>query len=974
MSLLKKKLSNKLKEIKKSKVEEELPKNNIKKLSKIEINKKNIQIFLDEKNLPLLKLKEISFSIFDEETFSKKSVCDIENHNRNLDLYYSLEDPRLGTINDLQLCGTCEKTTEDCTGHFSKINLGFNFIHPLYRSEVISILQCICHSCNKLLIKEPTIIEKGLLRMRGVNRLKEFAKLSNSKQSCSNPNCNLDIRFKTRLASDKYNRRNVPYYIKKGKEISEDKYMSVDTVLTRLKAISDKDLETIGFIINPVTGKLLVDPKNFIMNYIPIIPLTDRPPYVTETEKKDHSITYAYNDILTKHLETKYHLLEEETDEEKIYESIINIYSSIIDNKKNDENTYTRNKQEAVESIKDMINCKDGIIRNHLLGKRCDYTGRSVLGPNDMLNFGYIAIPEEMENITIPEIITYYNFDRIKELAKQGKIQYICPKKGNLSGSKLKFDYLKHFDKLSIEDRIERNTEEGDTLTFNRAPTLQPQSMLGYKIVIQDKKTIGVHLSSTKGLNADFDGDEGNTHQIQTPEAQVEARIIMNVENNIMSYSNSTPESALVYNSIISAYLLTADDIILTREEFNNGLDYINLRMKNNYIKNNYSSFKKRIGNSNPLAGKSLFSIILPEDFWYKKIDSKQTLFITDGILRKGRIDGDHIGSTNYSIISFIYKDYGKEIASYFISAANFLLNWYILRIGFTLSFKDVTLREHSESFKITRKQFIDSSNQKLKEINIKRAYTLTEIEEKNKKISIIFENCKKDIEVEVDKLLDLNNSIFLMVDSKAKGSKSKVIEIVGSKSVISVNQQLPEKNMTNNGRWLTTFTTTDYRLQSRGFAVNSYYEGLDVDSYFAECQSGRTGLIDTAVKTASIGYMQRRMVKAQEDLIIYYDGSIRNQQDVIFQYSYGSNFKTNEMIVDNSNGTNVFSFINIKHTIGKINYEKGFSYSIDEEIKNLANVINRKYNFKSENYDDQNEEEEDEKIYIDDDFDDDDE
>lgn len=936
MSLLEKRLRNRRSNVKNKVVDNKnSPKNTPRRLTNIQKEKKNVEIYLRENKLPILKLDKVSFSIYDNETFSKKSIVDIENPNRNVDLYSSLEDPRLGTIDPWQLCSYCEKTTEECTGHFSRINLGFNFIHPLYRSIVVMVLQSICHCCNKLLLKEPIILENGLRNKKGFDRLRAFKELSINK-TCNGINCGSKIIFKPAEANNNA-RRSITYYIKKGNEKSESKQMSVDTVLTRLKAISDEDIKTLGFNT--------VHPKNFIIDYVPVIPITDRPPGITETEKKDHALTYAYNDILSKYLESKYHISLD--DQEDCYNKIVNIYNAIIVNKKNEPTTYTRNQQEPIEAIKDMINRKEGIIRNNLLAKRCDFTGRSVLGPSDVLNFGWLGLAKRMGEITVPEFITHYNYNYIQKIAKEGRIKFLCPKKGSLAGRKLKFDYEMHSNKLYIGDKIQRTLEDNDVLTFNRAPTLQPQSMLGFKIQLQDKESIGVHLSSTKGLNADFDGDEGNVHLIQTPEAQCEARLVMNVENNIISYSNSAPEAALFINSVISAFLMTDDKVFLEKEEFERGVDYVNSRLKSDYVLNNYKSLENRCKEINPLSGKALFSILLPPDFWYQRIVKDKEVYISDGVLRKGRIVDKHIDSKHFSIISNLHKNYGHEITAVFISAANFLLNWYIYRIGFTISFKDVTLREYTKDFKEKRKAIIEATNKILMKKKDTIVYTLLEKENLNRDIFNEFENTKKKIDKLVSSMLDLNNSIFLMVNSGAKGSQAKAIEIVGSKSFISVNSALVEKTMTKNKRWLTTYSVDDYRLESRGFSVNSYYEGLDVDAYFAECQSGRGGLIDTAVKTAQVGYMQRKMVKAQEDLIINYDGSVRNQKDVIFEFSYGANFKTNEMVLDNSDDHfSIFSFVNVKDMVGKFNYKNGLDFDFNEKIKDLAKNINKKYGF----------------------------
>ena len=526
-------------------------------VSTVERTKRSIQIFLEENKLPLYKLTSIDFGVFDGENFDKKKVTDVTEINRNMDPYFTIEDPRLGTIQNYRLCSFCEKTTEECTGHFAKINLNFNFIHPSFRLVSIHVLNCICHTCNKLIITEAMMIEKGYNLLRGNDRLSKISAYS-VKNPCSNPNCGLKIIFKTsKIAECKT--RAVPYYVKKDKG-EEERYMSVDKIKKKLTTLSVDEAKLLGFEHN--------HPKNFIMDYIPILPMTDRPPAFTDNEKKDHSFTFAYNEILSKHLESIYQ--EDPEEQEECYRRIIFIFQHIIDNKKGE---YTRNQSDVVGSFKDELVGKTGIIRSKMLGKRSNFTARTVLGPNKSLNFGYIAPPVIMKSVTVPEIITRYNYDNIMDLASDGRIKYFCPDKGKLAGRKIRFDFVSHKGIVNFGDRIERESQNGDVIIFNRQPTLQKQSMLGYIAEFQDKLSIGVHLNSCEGLNADFDGDEGNEHFLQTVDSQVEARLIMYAPNHVISVSSSKPVAGMVYNSIASAFLLTADDVIFTEREFAEGLD-----------------------------------------------------------------------------------------------------------------------------------------------------------------------------------------------------------------------------------------------------------------------------------------------------------------------------------------------------------------------------------------------------------------
>ena len=326
---------------------------------------------------------------------------------------------------------------------------------------------------------------------------------------------------------------------------------------------------------------------------------------------------------------------------------------------------------------------------------------------------------------------------------------------------------------------------------------------------------------------------------------------------------------------------------------------------------------------------------------------------ISNGVLRRGKIKSANIGGSATSIVQSIYKWYGKQASADFISASSFLLNWYIYKVGFTLSFKDATLREHEEGFRNRREDIVDSINSELLLLDpLPPDTNALEKEERETEIKHKFKTADSKISSETEKLLDKENSIFVMVDSGAKGNLKQVVGIVGSKGTTVIGSDLPTKTMSDNSRWISSFHPDDNRLKSRGYAVDSFYEGLTVDAYFGLSQAGRIGLIDTAVKTAKTGYMQRKMVKSQEDLIVNHDGSIRNQVGVIFQFSYGPNFNISEMLQDNSDqGFTVFSFINIKELFGRINYENGFSnFDIREEIDNLVQTVNKKYHFEVEN------------------------
>jgi DNA-directed RNA polymerase beta' subunit len=908
---------------------------------------RNIETYIAEQNLPIGTIDSVSMTVFDKKILEKLSVCKINSINSNIDPTGSLDDPRMGTIENYQLCSTCEKTNDECPGHMGIMELATNFIHPYYRSRVIQVLSCICHTCNKLLISDNMIKEKGINLLSGSSRLKAIVDTCSSLE-CSNPNCAAKPHFKMEKAS-KNDKRSVPYYIIKNKK-EEEYFMSVDSVKKKLDYISDEDAKKLGFN--------LTHPRNFIIDFLPVIPLNDRPyNIVKEVEKnKDHHITYAYKDILNKNIESLQYI--NENDREECYKKMLMFYGYLIKNPKGE---YTRAQNDAVKSITDLVTQKDGFIRKHIMGKRCDFCGRTPIGPNEKLNFGYLAMPEKMRNLTKPEVVTVYNYDNILEMARQGRVKYICPGRGNLAGRKLKFDIDKHLDKISIGDKIDRTASEGDCFLFNRAPTLHRQSMLSFIADFQDKESIGLHLSNTKGFNADFDGDEGNIHFVQTVDSEVEARLIMTTKNCVINSGLSLAEAGIVYNSLTGAFLMTRENIPMSEIDFFSGLNYMLERMKSNYIKDNYEDKKKRLSEKELYTTYGLCSLLFPDDFWYNEnaIVGKfpTNLFISNGIIVRGIMSPFLEAKKNNGIIQSLWKRYDKDTVADFISSSNFLFNWYIFIKGFSIGIKDILIEpnEKKENFLNKRKELMEELNNELYDLpelpptadnyekekyeenlsNIRSSYS--------SKITKYFDDLvKEDVE---------NNSIFVMSKSGAKGGASKTYNVMASMGQIFTKGKLPDKRITGGKRWLTTFSVEDNTAISRGFSANSYLEGLDPDEYFAQAQDGRLTQIDTAIGTGKVGYEQRKLRAAQEDLINYHDGSVRNQSDLILQFSYGAGFSTSNMIRDNSEkGFSTFSFINLKELCGVVNNLNGFNdFSIETGIKNIIKEHNEKFNFINE-------------------------
>jgi DNA-directed RNA polymerase beta' subunit len=929
-----------------------------KKVTHAQKNHQSIKTYTEENKLPEFRVDGLVFSLFTEQDIKNLTVCEVKEVNKSYNPTFSTDDPRLGTIEDNKLCATCNKTNQDCAGHLGRIELPVSIIHPFFRDIVIMVLKTICFTCNKLLVTEKIIKDQEFHFLKGRKRLSAIADFCKNVRSvrCTNPRCGVRPIFIAK--SGESIRREVLYKYKDGKKENLE-YISVETIKMKLDAISDKDAKLLGFDNN--------HPRNFIINFIPVIPLSSRPYTIREGERTDDSLTSAYCNILNKKTEA---IQQEELDKkEDIYKEIIEYYDFIVRGMKNSDKGFSKgSKKDVLKAIFDRITTKEGIIRKYILGKRMDFSGRTVVGPNHTLQFNHVALPRGMRLVTIPEIVTKYNLERIKKLAARGEISYVCPKKGDNAGVILKFNINRR--QINIGDKIGRYTQKGDVVLFNRQPTLQLNSMIGQIVDFQDKGSVGLHLSSTPGLNADFDGDEMNIHFLQTVGSQVEARLIMAARANIISNADSRPQSVLVYNSISGGYLLTGDNVLFTKDEFDEGVDSMRY-LTSDFIQKNLKTLFLRAeytpSNGKQIPGKLLCSVLFPHDFWYRNGE----VFISNGILREGRLTKTQMGSSHGSLVQYFVKWYGNKIASDFISAANFLFNWYIQRSGLTIGLGDC-VPEGLKEFKKFRDREIRDLNNRILSLKTREGQYSRE-EEIDKKVEII-QNTSNLIETELMKIIPKNNNLSLMMDSGAKGKKAYTMHMIGFKGQVLVGNSLPQKKLTEGKRWLTTFHVNDNSIYSTGFSGRSFLEGLEPDAYFAMAQEGRLNVIDRQLRTAETGYMQRLVTKAEEDLIVGYDGSVYSQTGNIVQFNYGLGFAVNKMVEDISEeGDKFYSFINIGDLCGRVNNQNGFhKYSIGQEVVNIFNETLKSYDYKVDYEIDENQEEDEEdegEVTIEEDF-----
>jgi len=451
-----------------------------------------------KKALPEFEIVDIIYSLFSHEELQSLAVFDAKN--TEVSGTFSVNDPRGGTVDRDVMCSTCNLDNENCPGHFGIITLNEPIIHPVFRKEVVDILSSICASCGGLLLSKETIKEKGFLNLSGSKRLKAIAEASKGMP------CRRAIReggdeedvipcvSNPTYLTDKLKETGKVYYTreKKNKSLVEN-FKTVEEVATILNNISTEDAEILGFTADS-------HPRKFIMRSLPVIPLCARAPVIQDGEIMKDDLTSMLQDIIRINNELEKNLTE--ADREKKIKSLIWSIEHMINNA---DKKYGQGKTKVYQSLKDRIQGKEGLIRQNLMGKRVNFSARTVIGPDPTLKFGQVRVPREMAPyLTQHEIITPENLRKMTSLLREGRITYITLSEGRSAGQRIKVtEKIKKTHILVIGDEVDRWLENGDWVVFNRQPTLHKQGIMGYEVVLGNALTIGVHLGVTRQHNAD---------------------------------------------------------------------------------------------------------------------------------------------------------------------------------------------------------------------------------------------------------------------------------------------------------------------------------------------------------------------------------------------------------------------------------------------------------------------------------------
>ena len=495
----------------------------------------------------------------------------------------------------------------------------------------------------------------------------------------------------------------------------------------------------------------------------------------------------------------------------------------------------------ALKSLSDMLKGKSGRFRQNLLGKRVDYSGRSVIVVGPELKIYQCGLPKEMA-------IELFKPFVMKELVANGTAH-------NIKNAKKMVEKVQPEVWDVLEDVIKEHP-----VMLNRAPTLHRLGIQAFEPILVEGKAIKLHPLVCTAFNADFDGDQMAVHLPLSVEAQAECRFLLLSPNNLLKPSDGGPVAVPSQDMVLGIYYLTQERPGSKGE----GGYYKSLNEAILAYENGYLTLQSRIhvrrkktmpngevvtGTVESTLGRFLFNEILPQDLGFvdRSVPGNELILEVDF----------HVGKKQLKqILEKVINTHGQTKTAEVLDDIKATGYKYSTRAAMTVSISDMTVPPQ-------KPQMIEQAQETVDKItrNFKRGL-ITE-EERYKEVVETWKQTDDELTKALLNGLDKYNNIFMMADSGARGSDKQIKQLAGMRGLMAD----------------TTGHTIELPIKS------NFREGLDVLEYFMSAHGARKGMSDTALRTADSGYLTRRMVDVSQDLIVRETDCCENRDEISGMY-----------------------------------------------------------------------------------------
>ena len=497
---------------------------------------------------------------------------------------------------------------------------------------------------------------------------------------------------------------------------------------------------------------------------------------------------------------------------------------ALIDNGRRNGRPVTGPGNRALKSLSDLLKGKQGRFRQNLLGKRVDYSGRSVIVVGPELKIYQCGLPKEMA-------IELFKPFVMRELVRRGLAE-------NIKKAKKSVEHLENDVWDVLEDVIKEHP-----VMLNRAPTLHRLGIQAFEPILVEGKAIKLHPLVCTAFNADFDGDQMAVHLPLSVEAQAECRFMLLSPNNLLKPSDGGPVAVPSQDMVLGIYYLTQErpgakgegKIFKSINEavlaYENGIITLHAKIMVHVTKN--VNGEELSGNIESTLGRLIFNEILPQDLGYVDRSKEENLLLPE-------VDF-HVGKKQLKdILQHVINTHGTTTTAEVLDDIKAMGYKYSTRAAMTVSISEMTVPP-------VKKQLLAEAEKKVEQITVKYNRGQATDEERHKNVIRVWQETDDKIKDALLQGLDKYNNIFMMADSGARGSNQQIKQLAGMRGLMAD----------------TSGNTIELPIKS------NFREGLDVLEYFISAHGARKGLSDTALRTADSGYLTRRLVDVSQDLVI---------------------------------------------------------------------------------------------------------
>ncbi|NLW20228.1 MAG: DNA-directed RNA polymerase subunit beta' [Clostridiales bacterium] len=490
-----------------------------------------------------------------------------------------------------------------------------------------------------------------------------------------------------------------------------------------------------------------------------------------------------------------------------------------------------------LKSLSDLLRGKQGRFRQNLLGKRVDYSGRSVIVVGPELKLHQCGLPKEMalelfKPFVMEQLVTLGISNNVKS-AKRA-VEKVRPE---------------------VWDILEEVIHEHPVL-LNRAPTLHRLGIQAFEPVLVEGKAIKLHPLVCTAYNADFDGDQMAVHVPLSSEAQAEARFLMLAANNIMKPQDGKPVISPTQDMVIGCHYLTLEDknalgagrVFASQDEAEMAYHAqeisLHAPIKVRLTRSFEGKTERRLVEST--LGRLIFNAVIPQDLGLQPRNSMDDMFLLE-------MDHEVVKKDLGRIVDNCYHTHGVNLTAQVLDEIKRLGYTYSTRGAITVSISDIVVPPEKQ-------ELLDKADEQVRSIETRYRRGLMSEDERYKSVIQVWGDTTNDLKGRVMGVLDKNNPIYMMTNSGARGSVGQVSQLAGMRGLMA----------SPSGKTIELPIRANFR------------EGLNVLEFFMSSHGSRKSLADTALRTADSGYLTRRLVDVSQEVIVREVDCFENRDEKI--------------------------------------------------------------------------------------------